>query len=498
MEDNYLNDRLRNSMDTPRNIPFDENEWDKVAARLDAAQPIPKPFAWHWVAFAALIPLLGWNIWLHSKLNDLPKNMIQNSSIAVIDTVVTKHTTVVFDTIYNVIYKDNYKDNLKNNYKNNTTQTADNQYNIHIFNNKKQPLNIGSDKLKANETRQFLLTKENIEALTKEYKKEAIVQTENRAINTSTTSETTISGTTNDKQIVVSTLSNNRDTIANKNEKQYNETSKLQDITTENKAQPTQTPNEALAASVPLRGVDIPVDSAKATQKITENSKVIEAEKAQKLDKNDAFDAATPIKVTPAKTRIRPSVQAVMLETGNTVSHRFGEKFGGIGVQFKVSPQWSILTGLQAGGGFSKNFKDSFPRNFPKPMPNDNKDKFRGADIEYYSFSVPIMARWQPSYFNKYRIMPYVSMGSVINFGGHTKIGYRFEDSMGQPYEKPREENRNKTTVFAAANIGAEAQVFRKFSAFTQVQYRVQLGSAQKNDNQYQNLMIQGGLKYNF
>jgi hypothetical protein len=467
MEDNYLNDRLRNSMDTPRNIPFDDNEWEKVAARLDAAKPPKQPFSWHWLALAALIPMLGWNVWLHSKLSNLQQNTSNTKSIVVLDTIVTKHTTMVFDTVYRVIHKTIYK--------NNVIQSIDNK--------------------------PFINKKENLLSFVNENNKLGLVSNTSSSIDKKTNQNVTNQAVLSNNDIV-------KKADINENKTQGNTLDKV-DFQTENKELNTQNAapsvekntttdilkNEEKTVAEPLQTIEkISVDTSNIVSKTLTNIE----EKSINSIKKDDFEATTPIKVTPTRSRLHIGLQALSLEGGNNLSHRFEENTSGIGVQFKLSSQWSILTGFQFGGGRNRNFIDSLPRTFTRPKPTNPKDKYRDADIEHYSFNIPIMVRWQPSYFDKYRIKPYLSMGSIFDFGGKAKVGYRFEDQSGKPYKASTEQNDEEINVFAAANVGAEAKIYRKFAIFTQLQYRIPLGKTQKIGDQYQNLMIQGGVKYNF
>ncbi len=471
MEDNYLNNRLRNSMDTPRNIPFDESEWEKVVARLDAAQPSPQPFAWHWVAFAALIPLLGWNIWLHSKLNDASSIVAQNHRISVIDTVITKHTTIVFDTVYRVVNK-----NID---KNTTIQNIDNQ----IFINKKE--------------NQFGIapTFGNINSASNPNMNVHRNKDKNSISNT----------------IITTNLSQNASVNQGNTENIQAQSTTTTSGISSSVGAPSEvkntTQNEpADGATLPLKSTNAPVDSSSLVvngeknpiEKTAETIVDTKTETNSTVSKIDEFEATTPTKITPAPMRPHLRVQALVLETGSTLSHHYDEASGGIGIQFKLASQWSLLTGLQLSGGQNRNFRDSFPKHFIRPQPKQKDDNYRDADIEHFSFNVPIMVRWQPSYFDKYRIKPYISMGSVINFGGNTKINYRFEDQTGMPYREKAQENGDRANFFAAANIGAEAKIYKKFAIFTQFQYATPLGKSQKIGNEYQNMMLQGGIKYNF
>ena len=76
MSNNYFDDILKNSMETPRAIPFDESAWERMEQRL------PKPAmqsTWKtWLKFLpiaiGMLGLLAWNICLQREINYMQKH----------------------------------------------------------------------------------------------------------------------------------------------------------------------------------------------------------------------------------------------------------------------------------------------------------------------------------------------------------------------------------------------------------------------------------------
>ena len=108
MEDDYIYKKLRQSMDNERNIPYDNNAWNRLAAQLLLVKPVG---VWGTVAgYAAsglLVGLVGWNLWLHDQINTLKTDFALQKMAANAPVLSEKRlgNVVVNDTVYRVFYK---------------------------------------------------------------------------------------------------------------------------------------------------------------------------------------------------------------------------------------------------------------------------------------------------------------------------------------------------------------------------------------------------------
>ncbi len=102
MDNRSFDDILRNSMDTPRDIPFNEGAWSRMAEQLPQ-----EPSKWHkWKKFvpfvAAILGLMAWNVCLQQQVNQM-EYLTQHETKR--DTIFQKKLVVQIDTIYQVIEK---------------------------------------------------------------------------------------------------------------------------------------------------------------------------------------------------------------------------------------------------------------------------------------------------------------------------------------------------------------------------------------------------------
>ena len=79
MSDKHFDDILRESIDTPRNMPFDEGMW----ARMEESLPVQTVQSSLWSVWMKFIPfmvaiasLLIWNVCLQKQLNNLSQKWL--------------------------------------------------------------------------------------------------------------------------------------------------------------------------------------------------------------------------------------------------------------------------------------------------------------------------------------------------------------------------------------------------------------------------------------
>lgn len=107
MSDKHFDDILRESMDTPRNIPFDEGMW----ARMEESMPVQSSPWSDWMKFVpfmtAIAGLLIWNIYLQRQANHLSQKYNNIVVEKVENSPETQPTKVIYvkDTVYQVVEK---------------------------------------------------------------------------------------------------------------------------------------------------------------------------------------------------------------------------------------------------------------------------------------------------------------------------------------------------------------------------------------------------------
>lgn len=112
MNNNYFDDILKNSMETPRAIPFDEGAWDRMEQRL------PKPSAqstWKsWLKFlpiaVGMLGLLSWNIYLQREINYMQKH----PNVIVEQKAAEPKVIYRIDTVYQIVEKKITEESIKN------------------------------------------------------------------------------------------------------------------------------------------------------------------------------------------------------------------------------------------------------------------------------------------------------------------------------------------------------------------------------------------------
>ena len=471
MEDNYLNDRLRDSMDTPRDIPYDGKQWDALAARLDAVPttlPTPKtPFAWHRLAYLALIPLLAWNVWLQSRLQQVSNAVTTTTkTVAKIDTLTTQHKIVVYDTIYHRVVRTTYINKIENIFSKNNIQNTDNQ----VFKNKEKLSNDVNN---------------NTDIVKNDVKNKA---SKNILVDINTPNKVNQSGVEDLKKSEKSSIHEN-EVVKNKAENTTTNATNTSDTAVKTVAE--------TAAQVPATSEIVAANpTADSAQIKAETPVVAEIVAAPKATIKKVFEDDEPIKIKPARSKMKLTTDAVSIDFGTNIFGKFDENSIGASLQIGLSPSWKILTGFQFAQRNDQDYKDSLPKTFPKP----DKNGHEFAHIERNTFTVPLTLRWYPNINIKY-IKPYVSIGSSIDVTTQSGVRYGYKDPnkpKDPAQEGPKDDVKIKPAVFGLANIGVEAKVYKKFSIFTQAQYRVAFNQAEKIKTEQQNIFLQGGVKYYF
>lgn len=106
MDNKSFDDLLKNSMETPRPIPFDEGAWNRLAKELPVPDKPSRGQKWRkFMPFTlALLALMSWNICLQQQVNEMKLLAGQSQKR---DTIVEKQMIYQVDTIYQIIEKVN-------------------------------------------------------------------------------------------------------------------------------------------------------------------------------------------------------------------------------------------------------------------------------------------------------------------------------------------------------------------------------------------------------
>ncbi|MEL6924759.1 MAG: hypothetical protein AAFO94_12000 [Bacteroidota bacterium] len=104
--DNNFDKHIRDTMNDPPELPFDEQLWKKMESRLDDDGKPRRTFALPWWPFALLSAVAGLSaVYFYWQLQHLRHDYLplDGRQVVVVDTLVQRQVTIVYDTIYQTV-----------------------------------------------------------------------------------------------------------------------------------------------------------------------------------------------------------------------------------------------------------------------------------------------------------------------------------------------------------------------------------------------------------
>lgn len=107
MKDDTFADRIKDLFEQEKTHPYEPEEWRRLSRRLNEGEVRPLPWWQRWlpVGMAAVILLLGWQLWQQRTLSDRVAHLTEQLEIKEATgsqsvTETQQRTTIIYDTIY--------------------------------------------------------------------------------------------------------------------------------------------------------------------------------------------------------------------------------------------------------------------------------------------------------------------------------------------------------------------------------------------------------------